>query len=268
MFALKKIQLSKGVKITLKTSHSAFLSTSSVEPNVPNKLNVYGNIRSQPTRSVIFLLQEAKVDHVFHQLNNREGEHKKPEYKKFIKAGLLPSIYTEDGMALGEGAAILQYLVDRYDLKDWKASSLNESAQINFWLHWNHTNTRNGTMQILVPEFILPPKTNVEATLAKGQKAHTRNCKFITKHLEESGTKFLVSDKPTIADLMILPELDQLSQQGYRLFDYSPFPRIEQYMADLRSALPSYDENLKPVAEKGAEIAKVREDHKSDLGIV
>jgi glutathione S-transferase len=226
---------------------------------VPNKLNLYGNPRSQPTRSVLMLLREAKIEHVFHQLNNREGEHRKPEYKNVLPAGLLPSIVTTDGIALGEGAAILQYLVDRYDIKEYTSTDVNTRARINFWLHWNHTNTRNGTMKILVPEILYPPKTDIEATLAKGQKAHVRNCKFITKHLEESGNKFLAtSSAPSIADLMIVPELDQLSAKGYRLFDYTPFPRIEQYISDVRAAVRSYDETFLPVVEKGEELAALK----------
>eukprot|EP01034_Spumella_vulgaris_P029997 gene29997-37142_t len=211
------------------------------------------------------LLRDAKIEFEFHKLNNREGEHRKPEYKNVIPAGLLPSIVTTDGVALGEGAAILQYLVDRYDLKDWTSSDVNTKAQINFWLHWNHTNTRNGTMKILVPEILYPPKTDIEATLAKGQKAHVRNCKFITNHLAQSGTKFLTtSTKPTIADLMIVTELDQLSARGYRLFDYTPFPVIEKYISDVRSAVRSYEETFQPVVEVGEQIAEMRAQKKNE----
>ncbi len=257
MFGIKSIYF-RSHTVRVKSLVGLFSTVPSNEVFVPKQLNVYGNIRSQPSRSVLFLLNETKIQHVFHQLNNRDGEHRKAEYKSIIPTQLLPSILTADGMTLGEGAAILQYLVDRYDLKDWTSTDVNERAQINFWLHWNHTNTRNGTMKVLVPEILFPPKENVASILEKGQKAVARHCKFISKHLESQGTKFLVSNKPTIADLMILPELDQLSKDGYRLFDYSPYPRIEQYIADMRAALPTYDDNFRPVAEKGAELAAQR----------
>eukprot|EP01032_Pedospumella_encystans_P011660 gene11660-13546_t len=231
------------------------ISTSDSMP-IPNKLNLYGNTRSQPTRSVLLLLRDANVDHVFHHVDNLAGEHKNPKFKKILPAGLLPSIVTDSGVPIGEGAAILQYLVDRYNLLDWTSSNVVERAQINFWLHWNHTNTRNGTMQILVPEILYPPPPEkAAAILAKGQKTHTRTCTFLCRHFQASGNKFLVNSKhPSIADLMIVTELDQLSHRGYNLFDYLPFLRIEQYIEDVRGAVRSYDETFQPVADKGAEI--------------
>jgi hypothetical protein len=77
--------------------------------------------------------------------------------------------------------------------------------------------------------------------------------------LDETGNKFLATSSfPSIADLMIVTELDQLSSKGYRLFDYTPFPRIEQYIADVRGAVRSYDETFQPIVEIGEELAALK----------
>ena len=50
---------------------------------------------------------------------------------------------------------------------------------------------------------------------------------------------------PTIADLLLLPELDQLEVAG--LFDYTPYGNVVAYMASLRLVLVSYEANIAPV---------------------
>jgi glutathione S-transferase len=60
-------------------------------------------------------------------------------------------------------------------------------------------------------------------------------------------SKFVASEEhPTIADLFLLPELDQLGgdfHMGECLFDWSPYPNVERYVMDLIHVLPSYAQN-------------------------
>jgi len=255
---MRRIALAKSI-YAVASRHGVSTVVSNHPLLVPNTLNLYGNPISQPTRAVLMLLREAKIDHVFHKVNNHAGEHRKPEYKLLLPAGLLPSLVNEKGVTLGEGAAILQYLVDRYHLSEWTSADPMTRAHISFWLHWNHTNTRNGTMQVLVPEILYPPPADkAAAILAKGQRAHARTCTFLTRHFHESGNKFLVGNTPTIADLMIVTELDQLSSRGFNIFDYTTFPRIEQYIADVKEKVSCYEMTFLPVVEMKAEIDRVK----------
>jgi glutathione S-transferase len=66
-----------------------------------------------------------------------------------------------------------------------------------------------------------------------------------------SNTTFLASSNhPTIADLMAIPEIDQLTSEGFGLFDYSPYPNIIRYMNSVRSSVSSYEEVFEPIAQQ------------------
>ena len=73
------------------------------------------------------------------------------------------------------------------------------------------------------------------------------NLGFLNAHLANS--TFVASDAhPTIADLMLIPELDQLTPAGFSLFDYTPYPNIVRYMDSVKAAVSSYDEIFAPLA--------------------
>ena len=73
------------------------------------------------------------------------------------------------------------------------------------------------------------------------------NISFLNEHLGHS--TFVASDShPTIADLMLVPEIDQLTSEGFALFDYSPYPNIVRYLQSVKSSVSSYDEVFAPVA--------------------
>jgi len=116
-------------------------------------------------------------------------------------------------------------------------------------MHWHHSNTRNSTKQILVPNVLFPPKHNQQEVLLAGLKLYTRSIIFLENHIKQQGlNKYLAgTDNPTIADLIIITELDQLSV--WNLFDYSKYPFVDQYMKLVSNNLKYYDEILNPVIE-------------------
>lgn len=195
---------------------------------------LYGFPFSQPTRSVLLLAREANLNIEFKQINLFQGEQKKKPFLENINpAGKIPA-YVEGDFRLGEGAAILTYLCESRALSQWLPEDARERATVNQWLHWNHTNTRKGTTKIVAAQFF---GRTVDVSGFKQAVSH------LDKHLESN--KFVASTiHPTIADLMLLPELDQLLPECLNAIDYAPFPNTLRYIEDMRSALPnSYTEN-------------------------
>merc|ERR1719203_2680811 len=92
------------------------------------------------------------------------------------------------------------YIAEANKLTDWYPEDAKEQAKVNFWLHWNHTNTRHSTLDMI-------------AKFTKGQKINTtvikKSLDFMEARLGAAGP-FLAGAKPTIADLFILPEIDQI----------------------------------------------------------
>ena len=190
-------------------------------------------------------------------LNAMKLEHLKPEhgFLKINPAGQLPCI-NDNGFVLAESPAILQYLCESNGLTDWYPTNVKERAKINFWMHWHHSHTRNGTMQLLLYAYILPKKSDEirDAGIKKGVKMMTKAVSFINDQLGSNNTKYLVgSHKPSIADLLLLPELDQLTKPAYDLFDFTPYPHVQRYLETMSKDLRSYQENFSAVIEMAKE---------------
>ncbi len=60
-------------------------------------------------RRVIIYLAEKGLDVPRHELDYAHGEHRTPEYLRINPAGRAPALVTDDGKALTEAAAIVEY---------------------------------------------------------------------------------------------------------------------------------------------------------------
>mmetsp|Transcript_12327 Transcript_12327/g.18685 ORF Transcript_12327/g.18685 Transcript_12327/m.18685 type:complete len:224 (+) Transcript_12327:81-752(+) len=206
----------------------------------PNVTKLHFFPLSQPSRSVRMLCREANIDVEEVEINIMSGENKKPEYLAVNPTGLVP--FLEDGdLGLSEGAAILTYLAESRKLTSWYPEDLRVRAKVNQWLHWNHTNTRMSTSKLLVPAVILKMEIK-EADM----EAMKRSLSFLDTHLENN-TFVAGTEAPTIADLIILPELDQIHTDAFGLLDLTPYSHIMRYIGALKAALNSYDEMTAPV---------------------
>lgn len=211
-------------------------------------MKIYGFPLSQPTRSVLMLCKENKVPFEFQLVDPFKGENKKLEFKKMHPTGLLPAISVGENFVLGESAAIMQYICEEYQLNRWYPPTYKERAWVNFWLHWNHTNTRASTKKVLLTK-LFPPKAGAEEAKAKGTKEYAKAVAFLEGHFDRTKSKYLVGDILSIADLAILPEVDQLSRLAFDLFDYEPYPLVTKWLLSCREELQSYQEVFDPVTK-------------------
>jgi glutathione S-transferase len=171
------------------------------------------------------------------------GEHKKnEEFLKVNSAGLVPAIQDGD-FTLAEGGAILGYIADKEKLQNWYPTELKHRAIVNKWLHWHHGALRRSTTKILVPALT---KTEVNTQELRQFK---KDLQYLNSQLQNS-TYLAGSEHPTIADLMVIPEIDQLTDEGFALFDYTPYPNIVRYMNSVKSNVSSYDEVFAPLANQ------------------
>lgn len=220
--------------------------------------DLYGFVLSQPARSIVLLCEENNISYNLIPVDARNLETRKPEFLKLFPVGLVPAI-NDNGFLLTEAAAILQYLSEKHQLNDWyptgkSLSDIQRRAQINFWLHWHHSNMRLSTRSILIPYHYPPKGVTKEDAVAKGCKEYSKGVKFLESYLKKRfqssdyKDKFLCSsNKPTIADLLLIPEIDQVSKEAFNLFDYSPYPNVLRWMENIRETVPSYAANFKNI---------------------
>ncbi len=245
-----------------KVCVSSYIPIRNMSSTNSTKLTVYGFGLSQPTRSVLLLLQENKINYEFVLVDALKGDTRKPDFLKVNPQGLVPCIRHDDFL-LAESSAILQYLAEYYSLDKFYPKDIKERAKIQFWLSWNHHNTRFCTKKLLVTK-LFPPKNagNVDELFAKYTKEVSRSMTFLNNELEKNAASgkgpFLTGSKdPTIADLQILTEMDQLLPEAFGYFDFTQFNAVQTYISKLQKSLGSYNNVYNPVINIAALKKKV-----------
>ena len=120
-------------------------------------------------------------------------------------------------------------------------------------MSWNHHNTRMGTKKVLHYK-LFPKLANADEEHTQGQKHFVKSLKFIEGALSQR--VFLAGTKPTIADLLLLTEIDQHMPQAFDLVEYKEFPQIIRWVGDVKAAVGEslYDSVYAPVKETAAKL--------------
>ena len=135
-----------------------------------SELLVYGNIVSQPSRSVIFFLKASNIQFELKPLYPLRGEAFTEEFTKINPFQAIPAIIHND-YNLWESAAIVAYLADTYNTDNqWYPKNHQIRGRINAYLHWHHQNIRTPLTNYLVAKY-LGPKFKGTAELTEEQEA-------------------------------------------------------------------------------------------------
>lgn len=179
---------------------------------------------SQPSRSVRLLLDENKIEYELEIVNIMKP--RTPEFLAVNPGGFVPVI-TDGDMVLTEGAAIMTYICQTHKLTDWLPEDPKVQAKVNQWMHWHHDTTRTATTKILRPAM---GGKEIDDTILK--KALDTMEAALAKSPFLAGT-----DKPTIADLLILTELDQLG--FFKTYDISKWVKVSEWVVKVGEGLPN-----------------------------
>jgi len=215
-------------------------------------LTLYGSQLDASTRAVLLLLEEAKVTFEFVSVDiTGEGPENFEDsipvnaqqsiLLKLNPSGLLPFIQDGQGFTLSEVPAMLTYLCQTRGLEAWLPSDERAQAGVDHWLHWSHSTIRNATLQMVGP-MLRSGKTN--SVLTKSA------LDTLEGHLQAQGPFLAGAARPSIADLLILPEVDQLGI--FKLVDLSAWPHVEGWQRSLRRAMPETYLNSVQVLEEAA----------------
>ena len=223
-------------------------------------LKLYHYPLSQPSRSVLLLLKAAHIEHDAIVVNLLEGEHKNQEYLDINPNGLVPTIVDGDFM-LPESGAILVHIAESRHLTKFYPTDLVARAKINYWLHWNHNGARYSTLKILRPTEMGKVVTAEDRRHFEDAVAIIEN-QLMVNHQQHKGKFIIGTDTPTIADLLLIPELDQLTPEAFDLFDYSPYPYVTEYLYNVRASVDGYEEVFAPVVALANAMRKLKNSKK------
>jgi glutathione S-transferase len=211
-------------------------------------LTLYGHFLSQPTRAVLWTLAMKNTPYNFVKINPLHNEADSDEFYAKFPTGGIPALQDASAsfggapLHLTESNAILAYLSSKNGWNDLYPADIVARAKVDQWLHWHHANMRICTNQIFRPRMKAVMGVKGVKPLLEGPAILKllRPSFLVIRHEGLRNSRpFLVGDAPTIADISVYCELDQLFYAN--LLDLEEFPDIQSWMERLQ-ALPHHDE--------------------------
>lgn len=178
-----------------------------------------------PTRSirVRWTLQELGVEFEPITVNMLAGEHRRPEFLKINPAGKLPVLVDGD-LVFTESVAIVFYLAEKYPDKGLLPADLEQRAQVNRWLFFTATELEQPLWRIARHTALYPESQRLPGDVPLARQDFKDMAVVLEEHLQ--GRQFVVSDRLTVADLVLAYTLDWANE--IQLID--GFPKLLTYV--------------------------------------
>lgn len=201
-------------------------------------MELFYNIVSPPSRSVLMLAKHLGIESelTMKSVNLRAGEHMTEDYVQMNPQHCVPTLLTEDGVAIWESNAILIYLAERFDQEEKVYSKdLAKRAQINQRLCFDL-----GTLYKNIRAYYGP--------LAMGRSKPSED---LLKQIDQSvgylegflsKTQFVAADSLTIADFAVITSVTVASALKH---DFSKFPNVTRWIADCKGSIVGFEEITK-----------------------
>ncbi|XP_058444854.1 glutathione S-transferase theta-1-like [Malaya genurostris] len=212
-------------------------------------LRYYYDLLSQPSRALYIFLEKTKIPYERCLVNLGKAEHLTDEFKAINRFQKVPCIVDKD-LHLAESVAIIRYLAREYKFPDhWYPADSRKRARVDEYLEWQHHNTR-ATGATYFQYLWLRPKlmgSKVDPKRAEQFKTQLETClDFIEQEYLGTGSKFLVGDEISVADLLAACEIEQPKMAGFD--PCAGRPNLTAWMDRVRKATnPYYDEAHKLV---------------------
>ena len=173
-------------------------------------LVIYGNVISQPYRSVVFYLKASNIQFESKTVYPLRGETSTEEYIKINPFETIPAIVHKD-YSLWESAAIITYISEVYDVDNqWYPKDHKIRGRINAYLHWHHQNIRSPLIDYLRAKYFLSKFRGGPELTPEQEAPHQAALKTFLENLEWliAETGFVArTQTATIADVFAYNEL-------------------------------------------------------------
>lgn len=221
------------------------------------KIKIFGSPLSQPTRAVLWTL--AALDIPYEMKRIRAGDQFSTSFKKLNPNCKFP-VLEENNFILDESHAIMRYICQKkpsslYDLNEPKLAAL-----VDKWLDWKHTYLRPGACGVV--------RRRILINMIKDKKSHSmfqdfeeikasREIRLLNESLNTlqehlSRNQYLVGSSPTIADVALVTELDQmrlLKANGDNEFDLKKWSNVNSWVLRVINNVKGYKETHEGLIE-------------------
>lgn len=214
---------------------------------------------SPPARAVLLTVRCLDLEVEVKTLNLLTGEHHAEDFLRLNPRHQVP-VLVDDGFVVIESRAIMGYLVNsKKPGSDWYPNDPKKRAVIDQRLYYDATVVFERNGDVIVGE-TLPVRNSTLIKLFLQRPAYSQSSPSISKTqkdlIDESmqtlngflkGNSWFAGDKPTIADLSILPNVSQIKSCG---FDISKFGDLSKWFERCKS-LKGFEENQRGAEEVG-----------------
>lgn len=193
---------------------------------------------------VLALAAHLNIDYQLCLVDFMTSAQKSPEFTRLNPNQRMP-VLEEDGFVLWESNAILQYLAAKRPESGLLPADPQQRALVNQWQFWEMAHW-DPACAILVFERLVKATFRKEpedpARVAEGLNAFNRMAAVLEGQLQK--TRFVVGEKPTVADFSIGSAL--ITQPAVR-FPLEAFPNVQRWYERL-SELPGWQTSIVPSA--------------------
>jgi glutathione S-transferase len=184
-----------------------------------SEVKVYGDIVSQPVRSVLAFCKLSNIPHKFEVIDYVKGEYQTPEFTKINPFQEMPAILHDD-YNLWESAAIVSYLAETFNIdNNWYPKDIRVRGRINSYLHWHHQNIRYPCNNYLEQKVIYPKFGGTALTEDQEAPLRARFNQFLSElKWLLSETRYVArTSQISIADIFAFNEINLVT--GFFSFD-------------------------------------------------
>ncbi|GJE90989.1 glutathione S-transferase [Phanerochaete sordida] len=216
------------------------------------QVTLYTHDRGPNGWKVAIVLEELGLTYESKFLDFNTGEHKAPDFVKLNPNGRIPAIidHKNNDFIIWESNAIIQYLVDRYDIahKVSVAPGTDEYYTQLQWLYFQASG--QGPYFGQIAWFIMMHPEKVPSVIERYRNEVRRVLGVLESVLSKQ--EWLVAGKPTVADFTFLPWNDIAEARLFESFDFAKeFPATAKWHKKLleRPAVAKvFDDKTKALA--------------------
>ncbi|KAL5606842.1 hypothetical protein BROUX41_003219 [Berkeleyomyces rouxiae] len=197
---------------------------------IPTDIHVYTTNTPNGVK-VTMLLEELNLEYKVTHIDIMANGSKEPWFLEINPNGRIPALTDTftDGkpIRLFESASIMQYLVERYDTEH-KLSyprGSREEWEVNNWVFWQMGGL--GPMQGQANHFSRYAPEKIPYGINRYLNETRRLYRVLNDHLSNSSSGFMVGDKCTIADLVLIGWVGAHAWAGLSLAE---FPKVSEWL--------------------------------------